>query len=59
VACPTSSSSSADRIHSTDIAFKPNKDGWGYSKRYSSNYENIFQKKNSAAENLEQKQQQK
>lgn len=43
--CSVNNSSSADRIHSTDIAFKPNKDGWGYSKRYSNNFEAIFGKK--------------
>jgi len=31
-----------DRLHSTDIAFKPNESGWGFSKTYASNYENIF-----------------
>lgn len=34
----------SDRIHSTDIAFKPNSAGWGYSKGYVSNYDNIFKK---------------
>ena len=34
-----------DRLHSTDIAFKPNKSGWGYTKDYSSNFDNIFGKK--------------
>jgi predicted glutamine amidotransferase len=44
-ACPTTSTTSSERIHSTDIAFKPNKDGWGYSKKYSNNFETIFRKK--------------
>ena len=35
----------SDRIHSTDIAFKPNEDGWGATKKYSKNYERIFGKK--------------
>lgn len=45
------SSSSSDRLHSTDIAFKPTEDGWGYSPRYSNNYDNIFgnKKKKAAA----------
>ena len=34
-----------DRLHSTDIAFKPNKSGWGYTKDYSSNFDDIFKKK--------------
>jgi ribosomal protein S2 len=34
-----------DRLHSTDIAFKPNKSGWGYTKQYSSNFDDIFKKK--------------
>lgn len=38
----------SDRLHSTDIAFKPNEDGWGYTKRYSSNYERIFGKRKEA-----------
>ena len=36
----------SDRIHSTDIAFKPNSAGWGYSKGYASGFDNIFKKKN-------------
>ena len=35
----------SDRIHSTDIAFKPNSAGWGYSKGYSKGFDSIFQKK--------------
>ena len=34
-----------DRLHSTDIAFKPNKSGWGYTKTYKSNFQDIFKKK--------------
>ena len=37
--------SPSDRIHSTDIAFKPNQDGWGATKKYSKNYERIFGKR--------------
>jgi hypothetical protein len=36
---------SEERIHSTDIAFKPNESGWGHSSKYSSNFDNIFAKK--------------
>tara|TARA_B100000482_G_scaffold82110_1_gene58648 strand:- start:26 stop:454 length:429 start_codon:yes stop_codon:yes gene_type:complete len=43
------SSSSSDRLHSTDIAFKPTEDGWGYSPRYSNNYDAIFGNKKKAA----------
>lgn len=32
-----------------DIAFKPTTDGWGYSKAYSSNWDGIFGKKDTAA----------
>lgn len=35
-----------DRLHSTDIAFKPNSDGWGFSRQYASKYDSIFNKKN-------------
>ena len=38
----SSSPSSGERLHSTDIAFKPTEDGWGYSPRYSSNFDRIF-----------------
>mmetsp|Transcript_33635 Transcript_33635/g.49442 ORF Transcript_33635/g.49442 Transcript_33635/m.49442 type:complete len:182 (-) Transcript_33635:82-627(-) len=31
-----------DSLHSTDIAFKPTQDGWGYNPRYSSSWDNIF-----------------
>mmetsp|Transcript_18773 Transcript_18773/g.40878 ORF Transcript_18773/g.40878 Transcript_18773/m.40878 type:complete len:105 (-) Transcript_18773:178-492(-) len=31
-----------DRIHSTDIAFKPAESGWGASNKYSNNFESIF-----------------
>jgi hypothetical protein len=37
-------------LHSTDIAFKPTEDGWGYNPRYSSSWDRIFAKKNSAKE---------
>ena len=37
--------SPTDSLHSTDIAFKPNKDGWGSTKGYTSSYERIFGKK--------------
>eukprot|EP00949_MAST-11_sp_MAST-11-sp1_P004296 g4296.t1 len=38
----TAPSGQSDRIHSTDIAFKPNNDGWGYTPKYKSSYERIF-----------------
>ena len=41
----TASSTGSDRLHSTDIAFKPNQDGWGATRRYSKNHERIFGKK--------------
>ena len=42
----TSSTDSApkDRIHSTDLAFKPNDDGWGYTKTYAAGWDRIFAK---------------
>jgi hypothetical protein len=39
------SSSTSDRLHSTDIAFKPSSDGWGATKKFSKNHERIFGKK--------------
>ena len=39
----------SDSIHSSDIAFKPNNDGWGGGNpRYASNYDRIFGNKNGA-----------
>mmetsp|Transcript_13615 Transcript_13615/g.42984 ORF Transcript_13615/g.42984 Transcript_13615/m.42984 type:complete len:149 (-) Transcript_13615:147-593(-) len=38
----TKTKSSEDRLHSTDIAFKPTEDGWGYSPQYSENWDRIF-----------------
>lgn len=38
--------SSEDRIHSTDIAFKPAESGWGASSKYSRNFDEIFGQKN-------------
>ena len=41
-----------DSIHSSDIAFKPNNDGWGGGNpRYASNYDRIFGKKTGDATN--------
>ena len=34
----------SDRIHSTDIAFKPNASGWGGSSKYVSRWDDIFGK---------------
>lgn len=33
---------SDDRIHSTDIAFKPAESGWGFSNKYNDNFDKIF-----------------
>jgi len=50
----SSDSSSSDRIHSTDIAFKPNNDGWGGTKKYSKNHERIFGKKKQKSESTKE-----
>jgi hypothetical protein len=34
----------ADSLHSSDIAFKPTEDGWGYTNRYASGWDRIFAK---------------
>jgi hypothetical protein len=46
-AAPTAEAAApaADRLHSTDIAFKPNADGWGYTPRYATAWDRIFAKK--------------
>ena len=36
----------SDRLHSTDIAFKPTEDGWGYNKRYADSWDRIFARGN-------------
>ena len=36
-----------DRLHSTDIAYKPNESGWGYTKKFVANYDEIFKSKKS------------
>ena len=39
-----------DSLHSSDIAFKPNNDGWGGGNpQYASNYDRIFGNKNGSA----------
>jgi len=50
VPTPTQSSEQGPRLHSTDIAFKPTTDGWGYSHVYGSGWDNIFKKKGKAQE---------
>lgn len=35
----------SDRIHSTDIAFKPAESGWGANSKYTNNFDKIFAKK--------------
>mmetsp|Transcript_20007 Transcript_20007/g.28736 ORF Transcript_20007/g.28736 Transcript_20007/m.28736 type:complete len:122 (+) Transcript_20007:49-414(+) len=48
--CSTASTSSpspqSDRLHSTDIAYKPSASGWGYSTGYATGFDNIFKRKN-------------
>ena len=40
----------SDSLHSSDIAFKPNNDGWGGGNpQYASNYDRIFGNKNGGA----------
>jgi hypothetical protein len=47
---PAPASPPSDSIHSSDIAFKPNNDGWGGGNpQYASNYDRIFGKKNGDA----------
>eukprot|EP00527_Entomoneis_sp_CCMP2396_P007780 CAMPEP_0198145692 /NCGR_PEP_ID=MMETSP1443-20131203/24847_1 /TAXON_ID=186043 /ORGANISM="Entomoneis sp., Strain CCMP2396" /LENGTH=119 /DNA_ID=CAMNT_0043809393 /DNA_START=42 /DNA_END=401 /DNA_ORIENTATION=+ len=41
-ASSSSTVDTSDRIHSTDIAFKPSESGWGGSKKYSANFDQIF-----------------
>jgi len=46
---PAPASPPSDSIHSSDIAFKPNNDGWGGGNpAYASNYDRIFGNKNGA-----------
>ena len=35
-------------MHSSDIAFKPTDDGWGYTKSYASGWDRIFQSSNAS-----------
>ena len=46
---PKSDSPKSDSMHSSDIAFKPNDDGWGYTNKYSSGWDRIFAKKGDEA----------
>ena len=46
----SSSSETKTSLHSSDIAFKPNSDGWGYTKSYSKGWDRIFAKDNNEAE---------
>eukprot|EP00750_Incisomonas_marina_P006582 INCI14671.1.p1 GENE.INCI14671.1~~INCI14671.1.p1 ORF type:complete len:125 (-),score=29.91 INCI14671.1:52-426(-) len=48
---------SEDSLHSKDIAFKPNQDGWGFTNRYASGYDNIFGSKKKSKTAQEKKQQ--
>jgi hypothetical protein len=50
VPASTPSSELGPRLHSTDIAFKPTTDGWGYSHVYGSGWDNIFKKKGKVQE---------
>ena len=46
---PAPASPPSDSIHSSDIAFKPNNDGWGGGNpNYASGYDRIFGNKNGA-----------
>ena len=46
---PAPAPAPSDSIHSSDIAFKPNNDGWGGGNpQYASNYDRIFGNKNGA-----------
>ena len=46
-AASTPAPAPTDSIHSSDIAFKPNNDGWGGGNpQYASNYDRIFGNKN-------------
>ena len=38
-------------MHSSDIAFKPNDDGWGYTRSYASGWDRIFASKDAAGVN--------
>ena len=44
-ATPATPATPTDSLHSTDIAFKPNADGWGATKKFSKNHQRIFGKK--------------
>ena len=47
---PAPASTPSDSLHSSDIAFKPNNDGWGGGNlQYASNYDRIFGNKNGSA----------
>ena len=47
---PAPASPPSDSIHSSDIAFKPNNDGWGGGNpNYASGYDRIFGNKNGGA----------
>ena len=49
---PAPASPPSDSLHSSDIAFKPNNDGWGGGNpQYASNYDRIFGNKNGGATN--------
>ena len=49
---PAPASPPSDSIHSSDIAFKPNNDGWGGGNpAYASNYDRIFGNKNGGSTN--------
>ena len=48
---PAPASPPSDSIHSSDIAFKPNNDGWGGGNpQYASNYDRIFGNKNGSTQ---------
>lgn len=41
-AAPSCPAPQSDRLHSTDIAFKPSESGWGYNRKYVQNFDKIF-----------------
>ena len=48
---PAPASPPSDSLHSSDIAFKPNNDGWGGGNpQYASNYDRIFGNKNGSTQ---------
>mmetsp|Transcript_924 Transcript_924/g.1199 ORF Transcript_924/g.1199 Transcript_924/m.1199 type:complete len:105 (+) Transcript_924:149-463(+) len=51
--CFSSDDDGGDRLHSTDIAFKPAASGWGGGNKYNNNFDDIFGKNKKGAESEE------